>query len=223
MLGSIIALLILLGVVFGIFLICREIILWYWKVNEIVSLLEAINKKLGPNEKSEQEPNKNEQINKDKTVDDQPVKDEQVAKQTDNAKEEVVNEWICSKCGAKNDERMAFCYKCRKTRDEKQKEDLNSPNENKWVCRRCGAENGEKNIYCSICGKQKQKLRRQVFLPSSPTRNIVCTCASYIYLINSFTQKEPSKRHACRYCGPKGAHLIEQVCLIAGVLLLIAL
>jgi len=37
----------ILVVCFIIFMICREIVCWYWKLNRIVSLLESINKKLG--------------------------------------------------------------------------------------------------------------------------------------------------------------------------------
>jgi len=37
----------ILVVCFIIFMICRELVCWYWKLNRIVSLLESINKKLG--------------------------------------------------------------------------------------------------------------------------------------------------------------------------------
>jgi len=30
-----------------IFLICRVIVLWYWKVNQVVDLLRSIDEKLG--------------------------------------------------------------------------------------------------------------------------------------------------------------------------------
>jgi hypothetical protein len=30
----------------GLFLICRNIVLWYWKINRIVSLLESIDDSL---------------------------------------------------------------------------------------------------------------------------------------------------------------------------------
>ncbi len=35
-----------------IFLICREIVCWYWKINRIVGLLESIESKLGGEEGS---------------------------------------------------------------------------------------------------------------------------------------------------------------------------
>lgn len=31
-----------------IFLVCRAIVLWYWKIDKVVTLLESINAKLGP-------------------------------------------------------------------------------------------------------------------------------------------------------------------------------
>ena len=39
-------LLLILGGLVVIFLICREIVLWYWKVNRIVALLEEISDQL---------------------------------------------------------------------------------------------------------------------------------------------------------------------------------
>jgi len=39
--------LIVFGIAFLIFLVCRELMLWYWKVNKIVSLLEEIKNRLG--------------------------------------------------------------------------------------------------------------------------------------------------------------------------------
>ncbi len=30
-----------------IFLICRAVVLWYWKVNEAIALLKSIDEKLG--------------------------------------------------------------------------------------------------------------------------------------------------------------------------------
>lgn len=35
-----------LALLVGIFIVCREIVLWYWKVNRIVALLESIESKL---------------------------------------------------------------------------------------------------------------------------------------------------------------------------------
>lgn len=31
-----------------VFLICRELLCWYWKINRTIELLESIDKKLGP-------------------------------------------------------------------------------------------------------------------------------------------------------------------------------
>jgi hypothetical protein len=41
-----VALLLALAVAFFIFLLLRAVMLWYWKVDRIVSLLESIDKKL---------------------------------------------------------------------------------------------------------------------------------------------------------------------------------
>lgn len=35
-----------LALCIGVFIVCREIMLWYWKVNRIVELLESIDSKL---------------------------------------------------------------------------------------------------------------------------------------------------------------------------------
>ena len=41
-----------IGVTLIVFLICREIICWYWKINKIVELLERQNELLEKNLKS---------------------------------------------------------------------------------------------------------------------------------------------------------------------------
>jgi len=46
MAGSIIVLLLLLGIAFLVFLIARELVLWYWKVNEILIALKSIDARL---------------------------------------------------------------------------------------------------------------------------------------------------------------------------------
>ena len=38
---------VVVAVLAGIFLMLRALVLWYWRVNEAVELLQAINKKLG--------------------------------------------------------------------------------------------------------------------------------------------------------------------------------
>lgn len=38
--------LITVAILVVIFLICRELMCWYWKINEMVSLLKSINEKL---------------------------------------------------------------------------------------------------------------------------------------------------------------------------------
>ena len=38
-------------VVIIVFLICRELVCWYWKINRIVELLEGLNRKLGSSSK----------------------------------------------------------------------------------------------------------------------------------------------------------------------------
>jgi hypothetical protein len=44
--GSDAFIIIMIGVSIAVFLICREIVTWYFKLNRIVSLLEEINGKL---------------------------------------------------------------------------------------------------------------------------------------------------------------------------------
>jgi hypothetical protein len=49
--GPLIALVIALIVTISIFLIFRALVLWYWRIDRIVALLESINSKLdGPDE-----------------------------------------------------------------------------------------------------------------------------------------------------------------------------
>lgn len=55
---DIIKVFIVIGVCFVIFLLCREVMCWYWKVNRIIELLEKIaantsNNKYLENKKSE--------------------------------------------------------------------------------------------------------------------------------------------------------------------------
>lgn len=42
-----IAPILVLGLLILVFLVCRAIVLWYWRVNEIVTLLNSIGQKLG--------------------------------------------------------------------------------------------------------------------------------------------------------------------------------
>jgi hypothetical protein len=44
--GTVISLVIGLGVLAAIFLSCRAVVLWYWKVDKIVDLLEEISEQL---------------------------------------------------------------------------------------------------------------------------------------------------------------------------------
>jgi len=41
-LGSLISMLLLIGIPIIIFIVCRELVCWYWKLNRIVELLERI-------------------------------------------------------------------------------------------------------------------------------------------------------------------------------------
>lgn len=34
-------------ILIGLFLLCREVMCWYWKINKLVALLESIDRKLG--------------------------------------------------------------------------------------------------------------------------------------------------------------------------------
>lgn len=47
--GSIVSFLIALSIVLVIFLICRSIVLWFWKIDRIVNLLEQIESHLKQN------------------------------------------------------------------------------------------------------------------------------------------------------------------------------
>jgi hypothetical protein len=40
--GSLLSLLFIVGAVVVAFIVCREILLWYWKINRVVTLLEQI-------------------------------------------------------------------------------------------------------------------------------------------------------------------------------------
>lgn len=40
--------LVVLGILILLFFLCRAIVLWYWKVDRIVALLESIDKRLQP-------------------------------------------------------------------------------------------------------------------------------------------------------------------------------
>jgi hypothetical protein len=45
--------LVLLVVIIVVFLICREIVCWYWKITQMVDLLREISAKLGPDLKTD--------------------------------------------------------------------------------------------------------------------------------------------------------------------------
>ena len=45
--GGLVMLVVTVVVLAMIFLVCRAVVLWYWKVDKIVSLLESIDAKLG--------------------------------------------------------------------------------------------------------------------------------------------------------------------------------
>lgn len=47
---SMITLFIVLGILFLVFLLLRELMCWYWKVNEVVTLLKSIDSKLSNDE-----------------------------------------------------------------------------------------------------------------------------------------------------------------------------
>lgn len=43
---SLLPALVILGVLLVIFLVCRELVCWYWKINRTVELLEQIHQEL---------------------------------------------------------------------------------------------------------------------------------------------------------------------------------
>ncbi|HEX4242343.1 MAG TPA: hypothetical protein VHZ53_13105 [Steroidobacteraceae bacterium] len=45
--GGFASLIAMLAIIIVIFLICRAIVLWYWRVNEAIALLKGIDEKLG--------------------------------------------------------------------------------------------------------------------------------------------------------------------------------
>lgn len=45
--GALASLILGLVIAIVIFLICRAIVLWYWRVNEAIALLKSIDEKLG--------------------------------------------------------------------------------------------------------------------------------------------------------------------------------
>ena len=103
---------------FILFLALRELNCWYFKINEIVSLLKSIDKKLGK---------------------EQPDKEQPVVEQTDND-EPVNNKWLCSGCGAEN---VIYCPKCGKPIDDQSRKNNKwyCPRcgaEKELFCCRCG-------------------------------------------------------------------------------------
>jgi len=44
---SVIGLIVVLAIAALIFLVCRAIVLWYWRVGEAIELLKSIDEKLG--------------------------------------------------------------------------------------------------------------------------------------------------------------------------------
>ncbi len=45
--GGLLGVVVTLAVIVALFLIFRAIVLWYWRVNQTVALLESIDEKLG--------------------------------------------------------------------------------------------------------------------------------------------------------------------------------
>ncbi len=49
---EVLSILVVLAVVVGVFLICRAIVLWYWKIDQIVTLLQKIESHLSNDKKT---------------------------------------------------------------------------------------------------------------------------------------------------------------------------
>jgi len=47
--GIIVGLIVVLAILFGLFMLLREVMCWYWKINEMVLLLRSIDQKLSAN------------------------------------------------------------------------------------------------------------------------------------------------------------------------------
>lgn len=119
---------------FIFFLILRELNCWYFKINEIVSLLKSIDKKLGNNETNNES---------DETVVKENPNREEPEKDKSDKDEPVNNKWLCSGCGAEN---VIYCPKCGKPIDDKSRKN------DKWYCSSCGAE---KELFCCRCGRKR--------------------------------------------------------------------
>ena len=120
---------ILIGI--AVFLLCRELNCWYWKLNQIVSLLEEIKEKMGKSEPVyEQSGNNKPKPDLNNFLNNKPV-DKQ------SNKEETLNNFLNNKPVGKQSNKEETDY-------------------NKWTCPKCGAENGGNWYYCSKCGKQRE-------------------------------------------------------------------
>ena len=79
---------IIIGIVFGVivvFLICRELICWYYKINEIVALMKEQNNLL---------------------------KQQMGLTSNSTANTSSVDDWVCKKCFNANKKDALFCINC---------------------------------------------------------------------------------------------------------------
>jgi len=96
---------ILAGIVI-VFLICREIICWYWKINNIVALLEEQNRLLGELSRK---------IGSSGNVQNSSGSNSSQQNSAPIAKPTQVNfgeTWICKKCNEKNPITASTCKGC---------------------------------------------------------------------------------------------------------------
>ena len=101
---------ILIGI--AIFFLCRELNCWYWKLNQIVSLLEEIKEKMGKSEPVyEQSGNNKPKPDLNNFLNNKPVGKQSNKEETDH------NKWTCPKCGTENGGNWYYCSKCGKQRE----------------------------------------------------------------------------------------------------------
>ena len=94
---------IIIGILVGIiiiFLICRELVCWYWKINRLIALMEEQNN-----------------LFKQFLGLDINIKNKKTLSQTEYRGEKDImlgGKWICGNCGTGNDSYLPNCQKCNK-------------------------------------------------------------------------------------------------------------
>ena len=112
-------------------LIFRKFYLWYWKVDEIISLLEAINNK----------PENSKPVNEQSNAEIVSLL-EVISNKLDSIK-------TANRQSNYQEPDDAYLY------TEEPNYFSNNTNST-WVCPDCGMENGSKKIYCSKCGRTRE-------------------------------------------------------------------